>query len=146
LTQQQLTGHCHCGAIRVILETPRTAAELPLRACQCGFCRRHGGLTTSDPEGHLHIEAAPGSVTRYRFGQRNSDFLLCAECGVYIGATTETESGLVAVLNVRGVDLPGFADRTPDPMVYDDEAPDERLARRKARWMPAVVVEAQPNA
>jgi hypothetical protein len=141
----QLAGHCHCGAIRVILETPRTAAELPLRACQCGFCRRHGAVTTSDPEGHLHVEAAPGSVIRYQFGQRQGDFLLCAECGVYVAATVQTDAGLIAVLNVRGVDLQGF-DRAPEPMVYDEETPAERLARRKARWTPAVFVEAQPNA
>ncbi|MCR5880436.1 GFA family protein [Phenylobacterium sp. J367] len=140
-----LAGHCHCGAIRVSLDTALTAAELPLRACQCTFCRRHNGLTTSDPAGHAHFEAAPGAVTRYRFGQGNTDFLVCAECGVYVGATTETPEGLTAVINVRGVDLDGFDGRTPEPMIYDDEAPAERLARRAARWTPAVVVEAQPT-
>ncbi|RAK61153.1 aldehyde-activating protein [Phenylobacterium hankyongense] len=143
---QPLTGHCHCGAIRAILETSKTAAELPLRACQCGFCRRHGALTTSDPEGFLHIEAAPGSLNRYRFGQRLGDFLLCAECGVYVAATVDGETGLLAVLNVTGVALPGFEGRTPEPMTYDDETPDQKLARRKARWMPAVFVETQPSA
>jgi hypothetical protein len=142
----QLAGHCHCGAIRAILSPSRPAAELPLRACQCGFCRRHGGVTTSDPDGHLHFEAAPGSVNRYRFGHMQSDFLLCAECGVYVGATTASDIGLVAVVNVRGVDLPGFDGRTPEPVDYEGESLEERLARRMARWSPAVVVEAQPNA
>ena len=140
----QLAGHCHCGAIRVILQSP--AAELPLRACQCGFCRRHGAETTSDPQGRLHIEAAPGAVNRYRFGQKRSDFLLCAECSAYVAATTETDLGLLAVLNIRGVALPGFEGRAAGPMTYDDETPEERLARRKARWTPAVFVEAQPSA
>ena len=140
----QLAGHCHCGSIRVILEAP--AGELPLRACQCGFCRRHGAETTSDPRGHLHIEAAPGSVNRYQFGHRRSDFLLCAECGVYVAAVTDTDIGLLGVLNVHGVALPGFEGRVAQPMVYDDETPDERLARRKARWTPAVLVETQPSA
>ena len=142
----ELAGHCHCGAIRVELTTALTAGELPLRACQCGFCRRHGGLTTADPKGRLHIEAAPGSANRYRFGLGVTDFLICAECGVYVAAMMEGEGGLTAVLNVRGVDLPGFEGRTADPMIYDDETPDDRVARRAGRWMPAVFVETSPSA
>jgi hypothetical protein len=142
----ELAGHCHCGAIRVDLETPRQAADLPLRACQCSFCRRHGAETTSDPAGRLHIEAAPGAANRYRFAGRSSDFLVCAECGVYVAATLETDDGLIAVLNVRGVDLPGFEGREAQPMTYDDETAGERLARRKARWTPAVFVETNPSA
>jgi hypothetical protein len=143
---QPLTGHCHCGAIRVMLDPGRPVAELPLRACGCGFCRRHGAQFTSDPGAHLHIEAAPGSVNRYRFGQKNADFLLCAECGSYVATTVDTDDGLLGVLNVRGVDLPGFEGRTAEPMTLETETAEERLARRKARWMPAVLVEAQPNA
>lgn len=143
---QALTGHCHCGAIRVLLNPGRPVAELPLRACGCGFCRRHGAVFTSDPGAHLHLEAAPGALTRYRFGQRNADFLICEECGCFVATTAETDAGLLAVLNVRGVDLPGFEGRTADPLTFDTETADEKLARRKARWMPAVVVEAQPNA
>jgi len=139
----QLAGRCHCGAIRVILDTPHTAAELPLRACSCDFCRRQNAQYTSDPRGHAHFEAAPGAVTRYRFGQESSDFLVCAECGTFVGAVTESERGLLGVINVRGVDLPGFEGRTPEPMTYDDEDPAERLARRAGRWTPAVLVEAQ---
>ncbi|HEY8570823.1 aldehyde-activating protein [Phenylobacterium sp.] len=141
----QLAGHCHCGAVRAILDTPRAAADLPLRACQCSFCRTRGALTTSDPEGHLHIEAAPGSVNRYRFGLRVTDFLLCAECGAYVAAVSEIEGALMGVLNVRGVDLAGFEGRDPDPMIYDEETPDQRLARRQDRWMPVALVEAQPS-
>jgi hypothetical protein len=141
-----LAGHCHCGAIRVELETKRAAADLPLRACQCSFCRRHGALTTSDPAGWLHVEAAPGSVNRYRFGYGQIDFLLCDECGCYVAATLATDAGLMAVLNVTGVGLQGFDGRVPEPMDYDAEGPDERIERRKARWMPAVFVETQPSA
>jgi hypothetical protein len=31
-------------------------------------------------------------------------------------------------------------------MIYDDETAGERLARRKARWTPAVFVETNPSA
>jgi hypothetical protein len=141
----QLAGHCHCGAIRVILEPGKPVAELPLRACQCGFCRTRGALTTSDPGAHLFVEAAPGSINRYRFGLQITDFLLCEECGTYVAAVSETHDGLKGVVNVRGVALAGFEGREPDPMIYDDETADQRLARRQARWMPVSVVEVQPS-
>ena len=141
----QLAGHCHCGAIRVILEPGKPVGELPLRACQCSFCRTRGALTTADPSGHLFVEAAPGSIERYRFGLKVTDFLLCAECGTYVAAAMEIEGEPMAVLNIRGVDLPGFEGREPEPMIYDDESPQERAARRRDRWMPVTVVEVQPS-
>ena len=125
----RLEGQCHCGGVRAALETSRPPAELQLRACQCGFCRRHGGLTVSDPDGRLSVEMR-GPVRRYRFGHKRSDFILCADCGAYLCALTETDIGLLGVLNIRGVDLPGFEVRAPEPMSYDGETPDERLARR----------------
>ncbi|MDP3749893.1 MAG: aldehyde-activating protein [Phenylobacterium sp.] len=143
---QTLTGHCHCGAIRISLESSVPVAKLPLRACQCGFCRRHGGLTTGDPDGRLHIEVAPGALSTYRFGQRQADTLICDECGVYVGMTLSTDVGLIGVLNVRGVGLEAFDGREPQPMTYDHESDEERLARRKARWTPTVLVEALPSA
>ena len=141
----QLAGHCHCGAVRVILETEKAAADLPLRACQCSFCRTRGALTTSDPDGHLFVEAAPGSVNRYRFGLRVTDFLLCAECGTYVAAVSEIDGAVMGIVNVLGAQVPGFEGRAPDPMHYDNETSDQRSDRRRGRWMRAQVVEAQPS-
>jgi len=140
-----LVGHCHCGSIRVSLEPGRPVSELAYRACQCGFCRRHGAATTSDPASLLHIEAAPGAVNHYRFGRRAADVLLCEECGVYVASVIEADGGRLATLNVAGVALPGFEGRTPEPASYDDETDEARLARRSARWTPTVLVEAQPS-
>lgn len=142
----QLAGHCHCGAIHVILEPGRAVGELALRACQCGFCRRHGAATTSDPESRLHIEATPGSINWYQFGRRQVDVLLCDECGVYVASTLQIDGRRLATLNVAGVGLPGFEGRTPESALYDDETDEQRLARRKARWTPTVLVESSPSA
>jgi hypothetical protein len=142
----QLAGHCHCGAIHVILEPGRPVADLPLRACQCGFCRRHGAMTTSHPGSRLHIEATPGSLNRYRFGHRVVDALLCEECGVYVASMIDVDGQHLATLNVAGVALPGFEGRTPETADYTDETDDERMARRKACWIPTILVEAQPSA
>jgi len=141
-----LAGHCHCGAIRVELETGKPAGELPLRSCQCGFCRRHGAVTTSDPDCRLNIEAAPGSLNRYRFGRRMVEALLCEECGVYVASVIQIEDTMFATLNVAGVALDGFSGRSGEPVAYDDETDEDRLARRKARWTPTVLVEASPSA
>ena len=139
-------GGCHCGAVRVHMSTSRPAAELPLRACQCGFCRRHGAQTTSDPASTLHLIAAPGALRRYRFGRRKVDAVLCQDCGVYIASVLSDGDRLFATLNVAGVALEAFSSRSAEPAVYDDETDTEKLARRRARWIPTTLIEAMPSA
>ena len=141
-----LNGSCHCGAVHVQLEPGKALAELPLRACQCEFCRRQGGRTTSHPDSRLHITAAPGSLHRYRFGRRQVDFLICRECACYIAAMIEDDGRAYATLNVVGTALPGFDGREPERLDYHDETDEQRLARRKAKWTPTTLVEAVPNA
>jgi hypothetical protein len=141
-----LAGHCHCGAIRVEFEPGKPVADLSLRACQCGFCRRHGARTTSDPSSRLHIEATPGSLTRYRFGRRATDALICGECGVYVASVIEADGHLFATLNVAGVGFEAFEGREPEPAVYDHETDEAKLARRLSRWIPTVLVETSPSA
>jgi hypothetical protein len=141
-----LNGSCHCGAIRVAFMPSVAPAELPLRACQCGFCRRHGTRTTSDAKGSLHIIAAPGDIGRYRFGRRAVEAVLCRECGCYIGSFLTLKEGVIGTLNVTGTDLEGFAGRTAEPISYDGETDEQRLARRKPKWTPTILVEATPSA
>ena len=142
----QLVGQCHCGAVQVVLELVYPPSILPYRACQCSFCRAHGAATTSHPESHLHIEAAPGALSHYRFGRRAVDFLICRECGVYVASTIEADGERLATVNVAGLSIPGFEGRTPEPADYDHDTDDERLIRRQARWMPLILVETQPSA
>jgi hypothetical protein len=139
-------GQCHCGGVKVTLESAIAADDLPLRACQCGFCRRHGAATTSHPETRLRIEARRGALGHYRFARRISDVLLCAECGVYVASSIEADGRRFATLNVRGVDLPEFRARIPEPAVYDDETDEQRLARRLSRWTPTELIEAEASA
>lgn len=129
-------GGCHCGALRYALETGLPLTGLPLRACQCSFCRAHGALSTSDPAGSVRFElqAAP---LRYRFGLRTADFLVCARCGVYVGATIEDAGRAWAILNANTLDGVAALTQPPAPMNYDGEDAGARMARRKARWTPA---------
>jgi hypothetical protein len=139
-------GSCHCGALHVALESAKAADELAVRACQCSFCRRHGALNTSDPEGFLHVTAAPGSLTRYRFGRGQIDMLLCEECGGYVAAVQVIDGATYGTVNVVGCDLEGFAGRVGQPMDYEDETDDARTQRRMAKWSPATVSETAPSA
>jgi hypothetical protein len=139
-------GHCHCGSVRASFETRKAADDIQVRACQCSHCRRCAAKTVSDPEGHLHITAAPGTLRRYRFGLGVTDFLLCRECGDYIAAVMEQDGHWYGVLNVLAADMEPFASRDAEPVNYDSEDAGSRVGRRVERWMPATIVEAVPNA
>ena len=81
-----LRGACHCGQVQVAFETAMSVADLPLRACGCSFCRRHGTKAVADPSGRLTISAPPNGLNRYRFGLRTADYLICRTCGAYVAA------------------------------------------------------------
>ena len=128
-------GRCHCGALTLRFESAR---PLEPRACQCGFCRRHGARTVSDPEGHAEIRLSRESL-RYRFASRAADYLLCGRCGVYVGAVAEIEGGLYVTLNLNAFDdpRPGLA---AEPVSYEGETAEEKSARRRRRWTPARLI------
>lgn len=132
-----LHGGCHCGAIRVSFETELDPSALPLRACQCSFCRRHGGITTSDPAGRLVVKVrAPELLQRYRFALGITDFLVCRSCGVYVAATMEAEGRVLGVLNVNVLEEREPFLRSAEPMNYGAENVESRTDRRAKAWMP----------
>ena len=133
------TGHCHCGALQFTFTTAKSAAELPLRACACSFCRRHGTLTTSDPEGLVRFAVRdPAALHRYEFGLRTAAYLICRNRGTYIGAVASDIDGDRALVNVNCFDdRSGFA-RDAASVNYDGETEPARRARRKSGWTPAV--------
>ena len=131
----RLEGACHCGAITAVFETALAPAEIEVRADQCGFCRRHGAKTVSDPAGRLILRFAEDAVRRYRFGGRTADFLVCRDCGAYVASVMED----YGVLNVVGADIAVLASRAARPVDYESETPDQRRARRRQRWTPTIV-------
>ena len=128
---------CHCGALEARYATAVPVAAWPVRACQCAFCRAHGALSTSDPAGTLAFSARDvGRVQHYEFGTRTAEFLICRECGVYVGAQMETSRGRFGILNTRA--LRPIPAGLPEPvaMQYGDETTEFRDQRREARWTP----------
>ena len=133
-------GGCHCGNVRVLFETRRPAGELPVRACQCSFCRAHGARTASDPKARLSISIADASrLSRYRFALRTADYLVCARCGVYLAAVLEADGKLFATLNVNVLDERDAFTAAAEPVAYDGETAESRIARRRRQWTPTTL-------
>ena len=133
-------GGCHCGGIRVLFEMRRPAHELPVRACRCSFCRAHGARTTSDPQARLSISVADASrLSRYRFALRTADYLVCAQCGVYVAAVLEADGQPFATLNVNVLDERDALAPAATPVAYDGEAAADRIARRRRQWTPTAL-------
>ncbi len=126
-----LTGGCHCGAIRIALETTKSLSP---RACLCSFCRKQGARTVSDPDGSATLTLG-GPVIRYRFATKSSDYVLCATCGVYVGAVADIEGATYATLNLNAFDDPRL-DLDAAPVSYEGESAAAKQDRRRARWTP----------
>lgn len=130
------SGQCHCGKLKASFESDKSPQELGVRTCQCAFCRAHGALNISDPEGETIIECAPEDVLRYRFALRTADFLICRHCGVYIAAVTGEGDDIRSTINVVGLRMSEFLSVEETPMQYGSETADERNSRRAKRWTP----------
>jgi len=135
----QIRGACHCGNLAFELDWPEPAIRIPARACGCTFCRKHGASWTSNPEARLRVIVQdPAQVERYNFGTRTADFHVCKRCGVPAVVTSRIDGHDYAVVNINtfeGVDPAMFDRSTSD---FDGEATEDRLARRKSRWIASV--------
>jgi hypothetical protein len=130
-------ARCHCGALTARYQTTVEPSVWAMRACQCSFCRSHGALTTSDPAGLLTFQSSdPTLIQRYRFGGRTADFLICRECGVYVGVQMATDKGRFGVLNVLSLRPLITSLPAAEPMDYGAETAEIRRLRRETRWTP----------
>lgn len=137
-TFRELHGSCHCGNIRVTLDWPDSAPAIPVRACGCGLCTKHGAVWTSHPDGRFHLHVADASrVKRYLFGTRTAEFHVCLTCGVLPIATCTIDGTQYAVINANTFDDVNRADLTRTATDFEGEATENRLARRRRSWTPA---------
>jgi len=137
----RIEGKCHCGNITYVLHWPGAGTDIPVRACSCTFCTKHGGVYTSHGDAALAaVVDDQDLVSRYRFGTETAEFYLCSRCGVVPFVTSTIEDNLYAVVNVNsfeGIDPSSFAQAITD---FDGETTDSRLDRRKQNWIPTVTV------
>lgn len=107
-----------------------------MRTCQCAFCRAHGAVNISDPEGLVRINASNDDIIRYVFGLRTADFLICRHCGVYFAAVMGRQPKICSTINVAGLTMAEFHDISEQPMEYGAETIEQRVERRYQRWTP----------
>jgi hypothetical protein len=141
-----IEGGCHCRALRFQLQWPRPddgvdRVTIAGRRCSCSFCTRIGGVWTSHPDARLTIREDPvHPATRYRFATGTADFLFCGRCGISPLVTCEMDGQIYAVVNVNTFDESSENEYTLDVSgsCFDGESTDERLDRRKVRWISRV--------
>jgi hypothetical protein len=131
-------GACHCGAVSAEYETDQPVRP---RADGCAFCAARGVKSASDPQGRLAI-ASSKPLTRYRFGHRSADFLICPVCGTYVGTCMEGPNGPIGVVNVVGLQIAELKHLPVTLTSLEGESVEERMARRISRWTPLTLTEA----
>ncbi len=137
MSAHRFEGGCHCGNLGFVFEASAPLEVLGLRACQCSFCRAHGARTTSDPNGTIRVSVRDESkLSRYRFGLKTADFLVCSACGVYIGAVMQDGDHRWMTVNANTFRQPPRSDFSVSPMDFQAEDVPARRLRRKARWTP----------
>jgi hypothetical protein len=119
-----------------VYSTALLPEDWSVRACQCAFCRAHDAFSTSDPQGRIAFSAADSLLQRYRFALRTADFLLCRNCGVYIGAVIEAGSGRYGIINTHSLTPLPESIAAGAPISYDGEETSGRVTRREERWTP----------
>jgi len=138
----KLTGGCHCKNIRVDFETEMAPGAFDPRACDCSFCRQHQSRAISDPNGALRISVKNGDqLNRYQFGMKSIEFLVCRNCGVYVAPfmPDPTDDQAFSSLMISALDdRTGFSE--PKAKNYDDQAKEDRTARRRRVWTPATMI------
>jgi len=136
---QELRGGCHCGNIRVVYKTAMAPEDTCPRACQCAFCRKHNTAAISDPSGDLEITVKDADLlSRYQFGLKAADFLICKSCGVYVAAFMPGEGdgqGYATLMSFTLDDHARYPQSQPTSYSSEDEA--GRRQRRREQWTPA---------
>lgn len=136
-----IRGKCHCRNISFSLTWDPDPAEIPARACDCTFCRKHGGVWTSNPRGALEVVVKdPSRVSRYAFGTGTAEFHICARCGIVPVVTSRVDDHLYAVVSVNAFDNVGPALLRRAPISFEAEPVESRLARRKRSWIADVTI------
>jgi len=134
------TGRCHCGNLQISFETGFNHTNLPVRACQCSFCRAHGAATATDPDGRVRISTSESAhVRNYRFGLGVTDFLICANCGAFVAAVMQIDGSLYASVNINVLGVRAKLQNQPQPVDYANETVEQRRTRRKKHWTPAIL-------
>ena len=76
----EISGGCHCGAVRFRADLPDP--PVPALDCNCSICRQTGFLHVIVPHEQFELITGRDALTSYRFGTGSADHLFCRTCGV----------------------------------------------------------------
>jgi hypothetical protein len=129
-------GKCHCGNIAFVLDWPEDPPEVVARECGCSFCVKHGGAWTSNRNAKLSVTLRrPDVVSRYLFGTETATFYVCTRCGAVPIVTSDIENHVYAVVNVNTFENADSLHLRRQPVKFDGEEQQSRLARRQRNWI-----------
>lgn len=143
MTMHALHGGCHCGNLRLTLRTAAAPEQTAPRACDCGFCTRHGAAWVSDPQGRLDLFVRDRErVGGYRQGSNQARFLFCMDCGVLAATAMDAGGREFAAVNARCLDDAGrFAPAvaaSPQTLAAEEKTSRwQRLWIGEVRWREA---------
>jgi hypothetical protein len=72
-----LTGTCHCGDVEVTI--PRAPEKATV--CNCSMCRRYGAIWGYYVPRDVEVNAKPGALEGYEWGDKSIRFMRCVNCG-----------------------------------------------------------------
>ena len=75
----EISGGCHCGAVRFEAKVP-TAVEV--LDCNCSICAMTGFRHLIVPHSDFQLLSGEDKLTSYRFGTGTANHLFCRVCGV----------------------------------------------------------------
>ena len=140
----EIRGACHCRNIGYVLDWPDGAPQIPVRACDCTFCCKHGGSWTSHPDAALRVTIGDRSrVSVYRFGTATAEFHVCTTCGVVPFVTSTVQDHVYAVVNVNSFESLDPRALARAPAHFEGEESGARLARRARHWIPHVRIDGE---
>jgi hypothetical protein len=131
-------GKCHCGNIAFVLDWPGDSGstDVVARQCGCSFCVKHRGAWTSNRSAKLLVTLRRrGAVSRYMFGTETAVFYVCTRCGAVPMVTSEIENHVYAVVNVNTFENLDSMQLRRQPINFDGEEQQLRLARRQKNWI-----------
>lgn len=95
-----LTASCHCGLIRLQVESPPDH----LNECHCSVCRRYGVRWAYYRSDQVRLVCEPDATEAYSWGDRMLDFHRCRSCGCVTHWTDTDENELLMAINGRLLD------------------------------------------
>jgi hypothetical protein len=76
----EVTGGCHCGAVRFVAKLP--GPPVSALDCNCSICSMTGFLHLMVPHADFELVTGRHALTGYKFGTGAADHLFCSTCGV----------------------------------------------------------------